>query len=177
MAELSTRYAAALFELALERGMLNEYLEQAVFVRNAMQLDECQKFMEHPHISKMYKCEFFDNVFGKDMHGDLRGFLYLLVNKNRENVILSALEDFISMGDSHNRKTTATVISAAMPEEQQIAALRDMLSKKLNKQVEISVKVDPLLIGGLYIYVDGYLIDRTIKKQLKNFKDSIIRGT
>jgi len=47
------------------------------------------------------------------------------------------------------------------------------LSKKLNKRVEVSLKVDPSVIGGFFVHVDGYFIDRTIKKHLHDMKATI----
>ena len=71
--------------------------------------------------------------------------------------------------------TTAHVVSAATLSEAQLCALADMLSKKLNKQVEISPGIDPSLLGGLYIQVDGRVIDHTVKKQLSDIKENIKR--
>jgi len=173
MAELNVRYAAALFDLALESGMLDEYCEQAVLVRDALQSDECLKFMEHPDISAKDKHKFLDDVFGENLYDNLKGFLYLLIAKNREGIMISALTEFADMVNLHNGKIEAAVVSAAVLDDGQLAALKDLLTKKLNKQVKISAKVDSSLIGGLYIYVDGRLIDYTIKKQLNDLKDSI----
>jgi len=176
MAELNVRYASAIFDLALECGKLDEYYEQAVSARNALQSDECRIFMEHPDISVKEKHKFLDDVFGDNLCDDLKGLLYLLISKNRENIIISVLGAFINMADIHSGRTTAVVVSAVMLSEDQLSVLKNVLSKKLNKQVEISAKVDSSLIGGLYIHVDGYLIDHTVKKQLSDLKDSIKGG-
>ena len=70
----------------------------------------------------------------------------------------------------------AKVVSAAALTEQQISALRKLLEKKLEKRVEVSLEIDASLIGGFYIYIDGYIIDRTVKKQIRDMKESIMRG-
>ena len=177
MAELNVRYATALFDLAAECGMLNEYFDQVVAVRDALQSDEGRSFMEHPDISDKDKHEFLEAVFAGNLYDDIKGFLYLLIAKNREKLIVPALSAFIDLVDSHNGKTTAAVVSAVQLNEQQISSLKNVLEKKLNKQVEISAKVDSSLIGGLYIHVDGYFIDYTVRKQLNDLKDSIKGGT
>ena len=71
-------------------------------------------------------------------------------------------------------RVVAHVVSAVALKESQISALHDVLSRKLGKQVEVSPGVAPSLIGGLLIYVDGRMIDRTVKKQLGDIKDRLI---
>ena len=68
---------------------------------------------------------------------------------------------------------TANVISAVELSVQQVSALEETLSKKLNRPVEISVKVDPSVIGGLSIHAGGILLDRTIKRQITDMKNGI----
>lgn len=176
MAKLSARYAAALFELSMEKKSLDESYDQAVVMLDTLKGSECRRIITHPHISRNEKREFFDKIFGNGINEDLRGLLQLAISKNREAYILPSLGEFIEMADRYKRKTTATVVSAYELGAGEISQLKAALTKKLNKIVDISLKVDPSIIGGFYIYVDGYLIDRTIKKQLHDMKTSISKG-
>jgi len=42
--------------------------------------------------------------------------------------------------------------------------------------VEISLRVDPTLIGGLYICVDDFIVERTIKSQFADLRDTLKKG-
>ncbi|MCL2045389.1 MAG: F0F1 ATP synthase subunit delta [Oscillospiraceae bacterium] len=77
------------------------------------------------------------------------------------------------MSGSYNG-TMAKVVSAMRLSMEQEKALEKLLSSKLNKQVSISLEIDPSLIGGFYVYVDGLLIDRSVKKRIDEIKESII---
>ena len=173
MAQLNARYATALFELSLENGILDECFEQAVVVHDALKTDDCRKIMEHPHISGDEKRAFLHEVFSGVLNQHLNGFLHLLIAKNREGIMPSSLSAFIEMTDSFKGRAKASVVSAAPLDDNQASALQGTLSKKMGKQVEVSWKVDPSLIGGLYIYADGCYINRTIKEQLSEMKKSI----
>lgn len=176
MAQLSNRYATAIFDLSIERDMLNENLDQAIFLRDALSGEECKTILTHPRISSKEKHTFFDNVFSEHISADLLGFLRLAVDKNREEFIVPALSSFIDMANDHIRRTTALVVSAVPLKAEQVSALAALLSKKTNKQVTIKQKVDPSIIGGLYIQVDGYFVDRTIKSRLQEIKVSLSEG-
>ena len=67
-----------------------------------------------------------------------------------------------------------SVISAVALKQAQISALETLMSKKLNAPVELSLTVDPSIIGGLSIRAGGYLLDRTVRTQLRDMKVSVM---
>lgn len=176
MADLSARYATALFELSNEGGKLHEYLEQAEFLRDTLQSDDCRRIITHPRISTAEKFAFFGDVF-PDINTDFRGFLHLAVAKNRENYIIPSLTALVEMIRSYQSLATAKVISAIELTDVQIAQLSAVLSKKLKKKVDVTVEVDPSVIGGLSIQVEGYYVDRTVKSLLKDMKETVKKGS
>lgn len=173
MADLSKRYATALFEISAGQGILAQFLEQATFLRDVLQEDECKGFLLHPRIGTIEKTNFFNHVFAGKIHKDLLGFLHLTVNKNREAFLLPALDRLIEMIRTHHNQTTAYVTSAVPLTESQLAGMAALLTRKLNKKVDIQVLVDPAVIGGLSIQADGYYIDRTMRHQLRNMKEEV----
>jgi len=155
---------------------LDSCFEQAVLARDVLMTDDCRNFLEHPQISGLEKRTFIKDAFSGSLNEHLNGFLCLLISKNRERIMASALTGFIDMVNRFKGRTEANVVSAAELDENQISALRDVLSKKLGKQVDVTVRVDPSLIGGLAIYVDGYYANHTIKERLSRMKYSIKSG-
>ena len=173
MAKLSDRYAAALFELFMESGAPADYITHATLLRDTLSEEKCQQVVLHPHIHSDEKCAFFKNAFEGQVHSSLLSFLYLATKKSREKFLVPALSVLIEKIDRHNNKITAGVISATVLNAGQIAVLKSTLSKKLQKEVELELKVEPSVIGGLIIHVDGYVINRTVKGQLHEMKVSM----
>ena len=176
MERLSALYASALYKIALEKNAVDDFLAQAEFLRDVLKEPDCHRVLVHPQISANEKREFFKKTVGEHIHEDFLGFLYLVVDKNREAFLIPALEALISIIKRHNKIVTAKVMSAAAYDNEQAEELRAMLSKKLGKHVELSMKVDPALIGGPYIFVDGYYIDWTVKKRLRDLTVSMKEG-
>ena len=168
MERLSVIYASALFDLAKQHDAVDEFLNQAIFLRDSLSDADCQRMLDHPQISAAEKQNIFKKAFAGKIHDDLLGFLYLVADKNREAQLLPALTALIGIIERYNRKVTAKVLSAAPYDENQAESLREILSKKLDKFVELDLKVDPSVIGGPYIFVDGYYIDWTVKKRLRD---------
>jgi F-type H+-transporting ATPase subunit delta len=168
MERLSILYASALFDLAIKKGLVDEFLDQASLIRGSLQDMECQRLLVHPHIPAAKKQEFFRKAFSGNVVKDLLGFLYLVTEKNREAYLLPALSALIGLIERYKGKVNSKVYFASAIDENQLKEMKGILSRKLNKSVDISLKVDPSVIGGPYIYVDGYYIDWTVKTRLRD---------
>ncbi|MCL2577475.1 MAG: ATP synthase F1 subunit delta [Defluviitaleaceae bacterium] len=173
MANLGIRYATALFDISQESGLLDDYFEQAQFVRDHIQCDDVQNILKHPRITSDEKFAFLQKTFGEHIHQDLLGFMRLVIFKNREAFLLPALNKLVEMIKTHKRQTTAKVVSAVPLTDAQAAQLTALLVKKLNKKVDVTVLVDPSVIAGISIHVDGYFLDRTVRTMLKDMKENL----
>jgi len=176
MERLSALYASALFELALEKGMTDEFLAQANLIRDTLQGADCHRILVHPHIPAAEKHAFFKKAFAGHVHADLLGFLFLAADKNREAYLLPALAALADLIDNYRGKVTAKVYFASALDKGQLAEMKKILSKKLKKDVEVSPKLDKTVIGGPYIFVDGYYLDWTVKKRLRDLTAHMKEG-
>ncbi|MCL2567827.1 MAG: ATP synthase F1 subunit delta [Oscillospiraceae bacterium] len=174
MAHVSTRYGTALYNLALKNGVLDACLDQAVLVRDAFEVPECRQILQHPHISRAEKRAFIDRAFSGALNETLYDFLLLLISKNRMAIAVDALTVFIQLGRSWRGEVEACVTSATALREEQVSALQTVLTEKLGKRVDMILHVDPSVIGGFCVAVDGHCIDRTVKKRIEDMRDSII---
>ena len=176
MADLGIRYATALFDMSNESGMLGDYLKQAQFLCDTLTEDGALSILVHPRISANEKYAFLTKTYGEQIHADLLNFMKLVVSKNREAYLVPALNKLIELIREHNNQTTAKVVSAVPLTDEQAAKLTEVLSRRLNKQVDVTVLVDPTQIAGLSVHVDGYFLDRTVKTMLKDLKETVKRG-
>ncbi|MCL2604536.1 MAG: ATP synthase F1 subunit delta [Defluviitaleaceae bacterium] len=173
MADLSKRYASALFELSAEQNLMTQYLFDASFMCDALRDKECKTFVTHPRVTGAEKIAFFESIFGGHIQTDLMGFLHLVVNKNREAFLLPALGQLIEMIRRHQNQITAKVVSAVPLTDVQLSSMAALLTRKFNKKVDIQVLVDPAVIGGISIQADGFFVDRTIRFQLRKMKEEV----
>jgi F-type H+-transporting ATPase subunit delta len=168
MERLSLLYANALFNLSLENGAVQEFFDQAIMLRESLKADDCRQLLVHPHISAVAKHKFFKEAFAAHIHRDLLSFLFLAADKNREAFIVPALAALIELIERHNNIVTAKAVSATPLDESQISVMKTLISEKLGKTINISLKIDPTIIGGPHIYVDGYYIDWTVRKRMRD---------
>ena len=176
MAEVSVRYGVALYDLVMESGELDECLKQAHMVRDVLLKPESRQLMAHPHIPAEEKRYLMQSAFSGGLHDLLTGFVSLLIARNRAEFLADSLAEFIKLGNRAQGRIEARVVSAVELDDMQILAVRRLLSRKLGKEAEISLEVDPTLVGGFAIYVDGHCVDGTVKRRLRDMRDSIVKG-
>jgi F-type H+-transporting ATPase subunit delta len=167
MERLSALYATALFELAKERNDMDDSLSQAIYVRDIFESTDVLRLLLHPQIPRNEKHDLLINAFSGNINDDLLGLLRLILDKNRQAFMISILTAYIEMVESYKNIVTAKVISATELDDNQKTELQEILTEKLNKEVRLLVNVDPDVIAGPYIYVDGYYLDWTLKTRMR----------
>ncbi len=176
MAKLKDRYANALLELSEENGTLEKDIEYAVLIRDTLNKSDVLNFLKHPHVPDSAKLELFHTAFSVKLPKHMMGFLYLMVRKNRESLIVPVLTEYIDRTNKRLGRIEAKVVSAKALTEKQIESIRKILVEKTNMQVEVKTKVDPSVIGGFYILIDGRIFDRTLRSELINLRERLKRG-
>ena len=173
MAELSNLYAGALLAIADEGGRCDEFMEQALLIIGALDNDDCRVFLASPRIKPAQKHTFLEEAFGGRVSPALLDFMRLAVDKGREKAILPALSELVRLLEQRSGKARASVLSAFELTREQETALRELLSLKLAREVELTVTVDSSVIGGLHVYAEGLLADLTVAAKLRGMRDGL----
>lgn len=176
MERLKERYTNALLEPSKEKGTLEEDLEQVILLREALKSEEAQEFLTHPHVMNQAKYELFQDTFSKNISDHLMEFLYLMVRENRESLIVPVLTEYIEHIKKRLGKIEAKIVSAKVLTEKQIESIRKVLSEKMNMQIEIKTVVDPDMIAGFYVLINGRIFDGTLRSELNNMRERLKRG-
>ncbi|MCL2497969.1 MAG: ATP synthase F1 subunit delta [Symbiobacteriaceae bacterium] len=173
MDTLTTQYATALMDLAVRTGMQLSFFEQTIMVRDIIALSEVPDIMDNPSFPRDVKGRFVVEAFSGKIHEDFASFLLGMVMNDHGALIRTTLQAFSSLMGLSLEQTTALVVSATELDSRQSDILRNLIARKLNKRVAISVRVDPSLIAGFYIYVDGLLLDSSVAKHINDMGESI----
>ncbi|NLL73087.1 MAG: ATP synthase F1 subunit delta [Clostridiales bacterium] len=176
MAKLKVKYAIALFELSETANTLKKDLDDAIWIRDSLSHNDIQVFLKNPGIADSEKNQLFSNNFSDKITKHMMGFLYLMVRKNHESFIVDALTQYIDLVNRHFGRIKAKVVSARPLTDIQIDSITDVLSKKMDMEVEIETEIDPDHIGGYYILVNGKILDNSIRSQVNKMKKRFYKG-
>ena len=169
---LADRYAKSLIDIAIERGQLEEVYEDAKgIIEICRKSREFDVMLKSPIIKGDRKAEVINALSKGKMTDISRLFLNLLVNKGREYFLRDIMEAYcdrydIVKGISRINLTTAVPVS---PEIEKIIVKKLEDETKLTN-ITLKTKVDQSLIGGFIMEYNNNLVDRSIKRFLKEVK-------
>ncbi len=174
---LDKRYALALYQLAEEKGKVEEYLEE---LRKILQLVKNEpkllEIIEHPEVSTLAKEKIFTNIFKANVSEDVFSFLVLLIKKGRISQLEGNCREFENIYLEKNNTVIAKVKTVVDLNEEEKKALVEKLEKKFNKKVLIKLEIDPSIIGGVYVNVNNEVIDGTIRSKLSEMRKIMLKG-
>jgi F-type H+-transporting ATPase subunit delta len=99
-------------------------------------------------------------------------FAYLI--EQRRLVAFEAIHDeFNRLADEAAGRVRAEVRSASPLRDQQRARLVDALAQRTGKEIELTVHVDPSLIGGAIATVGGLVFDGSLRTQLLQLRGTL----
>lgn len=178
MAKLvSNTYGQALFELAVEEGKEELFLEEVGTLKEILSENpDFNSLMNHPKILKEEKLEVLNQVFRGRISDELAGFLHLIVNKDRYGEIDAILDYYIDEVKKLKGIGIAYVTTAvALSEHKQKEVEEKLLSTTPYKQMEMHFQVDEELIGGMIIRIGDRVVDSSIQTKLFDMRRQLLK--
>lgn len=167
-ASLGGRYAIALFELADERGALAAVESSLATLGEAMaQSSDLKALVANPMLSRGETAKAMNAVadtLGLDpLTHDFLG----VVSANRRLAELPAMvRAFKLLAANRRGEVDAEVVSARPLTGEQVAALKAKLKTRVGRDVTLTQKTDPEILGGLVVKIGSQMIDSSIRTRL-----------
>ena len=173
----ANRYAKALFDVAVEEKADLAHVGRDLDALVAM-LHGSPDLAESANRSGVTDA---DRLAIADKIGTAMGLtqpvkkLFLLLAQSRRMVL--APEIATAYGErllSHQNIVRAEVTSAAPLSPEKTKALEDSLAQVTGKKVELSVSVDPELLGGVVARIGSTVYDGSVKTQLRRMRQELV---
>ena len=169
------RYSKALFALAVEKNDVETYNDAAKSILAVMENDrDVRGIINHPAIPLEQKMDALSKAFKDKVPDDFIGLFALLLRRGRKDEILGVMRHFDKLYMDYTRKTVAKLYSSTELPAERVSEIRNHLSLKLNKIVQIESIIDDSLIAGFRVEVDGYVFDASIKYQIEMLKKELL---
>lgn len=177
MRETDREYAEALFGLCIEENICESCLSDMRTVRDAfLENPEYSLLLSSPAVPLSERLSIIEESFGGRVCEYAVYFLKLLCEKGRIPILLDSIGEFEKLCTAYFGRVEANIISAVELTEEQKAALVEKLEKANNKTIVPVYKVDPEIMGGILVEMDGRVYDGTLKSRLRDVKEVMLNG-
>jgi F-type H+-transporting ATPase subunit delta len=178
MASMAGRYAAALFELAKDQRQLDQVAgEVESFERMLEGSEELLRLVRSPVISAEDQARALGALLDRAQIGGLTANFFKLISRNRRLFAAGdMIKGFRALLARERGEVNADVTSAHALSADQMQQLSDSLKAQVGRNVRITTRVDPNLLGGLIVKVGSRMIDSSLRTKLDNLKVAM-KGT
>ncbi len=173
--QVARRYAAALFRTAKRTDQVERILDDLKAIADLLRKDPSLKnFLEAPQILDQYKRELITSAFKDLISEALFSFLVVVLDKHRTEYLQAMAKEYERLvkedqGILQARVTTTRALDPLFRDR-----LRDELEKTTGKKIEMLLRIDPKIIGGIIVILGNKIIDRSIRHQLNELKEEML---
>jgi F-type H+-transporting ATPase subunit delta len=175
--ELANRYARAVLDLAIQSGEQDRLLGELRDLLALFQKDDSIKeFIRSPVIQAEARTRVFEAALKNvGLSPITHAFVLLLASKNRLSMFNEIVDAVNLQSDLVNGVTRGVVRSATVLAPEQRSRIAEIVSRYTQKQVILSYKEDPEIIGGLIAEVGSHTFDDTLASHLRRIQEEMTR--
>ncbi len=170
----SDLYGQSLYDLASSENLADDILCQMQTVRKLFtENPDYVRLLTEPSIPKKQRLALLDEAFGSDMQPYLLNFLKILVENGIVRDFGGCCRRYTALYNADRGIAQAEVTSAVPLSGQQLERLRAKLEEISGKKIQLQPKVDPSVLGGLRVSLEGKLLDGTVKGRLDDLRRKV----
>ena len=172
MSEATERYAAALF------GTVNGDAQAVREAADTLMADsKLWNTLQSPAVTAAEKKELIAGAACLDGRDELKAFLTLLAEENHLTALPQIMAEFSRLTLAAQGGVNCLVTCAREPDEATQEAIRKAVCKLRGAtNAVLQIKIDPSLLGGFVLDVDGVTYDRSVKGRLNRLAKGIQDG-
>jgi F-type H+-transporting ATPase subunit delta len=163
------RYASALFSLAQDERQADSVADALTrFDALITESPDLQRVVRSPVFSAADQLKALDAILAQaQISGVAANFVRLVTTKRRLYFIREMIADYRKLYDKSRGVTRAEVTSAATLSDANVASLKESLrTASGGREVDLDMKVDPSIIGGLIVKLGSRMVDGSLKIKL-----------
>lgn len=169
--KIANRYAKALFDLALEKGLIDQVkTDMDLVVSICHQNKDFRLMLKSPIIFTDKKEAILKEIFEKSIQQMSYFFLIIITRKKREAIIDIIAEQFVVIYKEYKNITEAQLSTAVEIDQEIKTQLIALLKDQTKGEIELETLVEEDLIGGFVLNYDFKQFDSSIKRQIKKLK-------
>ncbi len=171
MAELATiarPYAEALYKAsAADLGATAAWLDELAAIAADAQL---QQLADNPKMSDQQVFDVIAGVAKTTLSDVAKNFLHTVIDNGRLSALPEVAHQFRALKNAQGGSSDAIVGSAFPIDAAALAEVSATLEKRFGRKLNVSVQLQPELIGGIRVVVGDEVLDTSVKARLEQMK-------
>jgi len=174
---IASRYARALFDLAVEKDCVAEAADSLTAVAGAVVADRnAEKFWASPMVEAAKKQAALEDVIRRaGAGGFVETALRFLGEKERVGLLRYIARGFTRLADEHLKRSSVTVTTQAALPAESLESIRRILRGKTGKTIRLRNTVSPEMLGGMVVRIDNTIFNASVRGRLEWLRRELTR--
>lgn len=176
MAELSTLarpYARAAFEYANSEQALDAWQRELALIAAVVAEPTVKTLLGDPALTTQAQAAAFLALCGDELGDSRRRFVAVLAENRRLGLAPQIAEQFAALKAQREQSVDVEMLSAFEIPDAVRERLAGALSKRLARQVVVTTRTDPALLGGVLIRAGDLVIDGSVRGRLNKLAEAL----
>ncbi|WP_043234477.1 F0F1 ATP synthase subunit delta [Bosea sp. LC85] len=166
------RYATALFELASEASAIDVVsADLDAFSAMIAESDDLKRLISSPVFTAEEQVSAVTALLAKAGIGGIAGnFIGFVASKRRLFALPGMIRGYRALVADAKGIVSAEVTVAEEPSAKRLDEIRATLKDVAGKDIAVTIKVDPAIIGGLVVKMGSRMVDASLKTKLNSIR-------
>ncbi len=170
---LARPYAKAAFEIAKEQSAFSEWGERLYFSAHVSSHNGVAQILRNPRLTAKERADVFIEMSDNRFDDTFKSLIRLLAENNRLALIPEIAGLYEQYRAEAERTIKVKVRSAVALDEEQRIRMKNALSKKLERNVELECEIDASVLGGAIIQAGDLVIDGSMRNKINRLGDAL----
>ena len=170
------RYAEAAFEVGQRDGTVETWRRELDAAASVVDDQRVARLLGNPAIAEEARLELAESTFGTIVSRPVLNLIGLMLRRGRIDELPRVAAEFRRLDNERQGITPATATSAVPLSEDEVRAVTARLEAMTGGRVDLDLRVDPDLLGGLVVRVGDRMIDGSVRGRLERLRNQLVSG-
>jgi F-type H+-transporting ATPase subunit delta len=170
------RYAQAVFSLGKEQGTLDAWSADLAMLSQIVADDRIATYLTNPSVAAERRIEAFELSLNTNVQPEARNLARMLIERDRTMLIPDIQEMFTDQLRAERGIVVAEVTTAERLNDAELDFIRQKLEAMTGQKVELALKIDPDIIGGIIVRIGDQVIDGSVRNKLEKMRSRLLAG-
>jgi F-type H+-transporting ATPase subunit delta len=170
------RYAEAAFQVAIRDKAVEQWRADLETAAAIVAEPKVGRALANPSTPLEERTATAEATFSKIVARPVLNLIELMLRRGRIEQLPHLADEFRRLDNQRQGITLATATSASPLSPDEVQALTERMEQYTGGRIELDVKVDPSLLGGLIVRVGDRLIDGSVRSRLERLRNQLVSG-
>jgi F-type H+-transporting ATPase subunit delta len=169
---IAQRYAQAYFDIAAADKAIDRRRQALAAAVDRLGSEQVEAVIDNPRVDRQGKVVVAESLL-EGVDPTARNLARLLIERGRLGLLPQILDAYDRLADRASGRLRAEVTAAVPLDREHERRIKEDLAKHLGGDVQVTVRQDPAIIGGLVIRIGDRVIDGSVRTRLQELQAAL----